>query len=210
MKILHSPFSIPHSASRGFTIIELMVTISIYVIISAFTIANYRDYSTRAVSANIPDGMVTALREAQVYGAGGRGCTATNFDCRYGVVFTAKQSFEKQFTVFTDNNDNKTYDPAPSGTDVAIETITWTDSSIITKVECLNIFGADMGCSNGILTLTFKRPNPDAFINDTADMTGQTSGGYARGRISVSNGLTGTLAKTRVITISHAGQISLQ
>ena len=53
-------------STRGFTVIELLVTFSIYVIISTVVIANYREYSTNAVSANAPEDIVLALRQAQV------------------------------------------------------------------------------------------------------------------------------------------------
>ena len=193
-------------STRGFTVIELLVTFSIYVIISTVVIANYREYSTNAVSANAPEDIVLALRQAQVYGAGGKGCGAS-FDCRYGVVFTTTPGSENGFTIYTDSNDNKVYDiPATE----KIETIKWKDPSIITKVECLSYIGGDTTCSSNILNITFKRPSPDALINDTADMTGLTSGGYERGRITVSNGIIGAGAKTRTITISQAGQMSVQ
>lgn len=190
----------------GFTIIELLVTFSIYIIISAIVIANYRGYSTNALSANAPEDVVLALRQAQVYGAVGRGCgLVPSFDCRYGVVFTTTSGSEKGFTLFVDSNDNKVYDDISE----KIETLTWSDPSVITKVECLPAI-TEPSCSNGILNITFKRPSPDALINDTADMTGFTSGGYERGRVTVSNGLSGGSAKTKIITISQAGQISIQ
>lgn len=195
-------------SKRGFSLIELLVTISIYIIISAIVVVNYREYSNNAIAANAPEDVVLALRQAQVYGAGGKGCAAASpFDCRFGVVFTTIAGSEKGLIIYADNNDNKTYDPV--GGDVALETIVWKDPSVIKAVECSGYVGVGT-CTSSILNITFKRPSPDALINDIADMSGVDKGGYQYGKIVIWNGITGTGSKYSTTTISQAGQISVE
>ncbi|MBI3495158.1 hypothetical protein HY065_00865 [Candidatus Berkelbacteria bacterium] len=150
--------------------------------------------------------IVLALREAQVYGTAGKKnyvafCGVSNFECRYGVNFS--MSTPDRFTVFVDNNDNKIYD---AGTDTLVETIMLKSPIAISSVECLNYGGVNTVCSslegNTMLNITFKRPSPDAFINDTADPAIDS---YELGRVTITNGI-----KTSTVTISKAGQISLQ
>ncbi len=199
LNIFRIAFSQQRATRGGFTLIELLVVVSIYAIISGVVISNYRDYTANAVSLNAPEDIVLALRQAQVYGASGRGNSVSCgvamslFDCQYGVSFTAKAGFEKGFTIFADVNGDNIYNAG----DIEVETVTWKDASVITQVECLPNIG---GCSSGVLNVTFKRPSPDAIIG----------GGYEKGRITVWNGVTGTGSKTRVVTISKAGQISIQ
>lgn len=201
----------------GFTIVELLLTFSIYAIIASIVIANYRDYSANAISAKAPEDIILALRQAQVYGAGGKEnpaiCETRNsagdlisssfFDCRYGVSFSAADATKKGFTVFVDVNDNKVYD----GGDTIVETVTWKDPSLITAIECLRTSGVNVICAGGVLNVTFKRPSPDAIVND---VTPGAEFPFERGRITMSNGLAGPSEKIKIITISQAGQISLQ
>ena len=184
---------IRHKQNKGFTVIELLVVLSIMTAITGIVLVNYRGYGANAVFANASEDLVLALREAQVYGVGVKGstgCTAGSpFDCGYGVYFSTISS--NGIIIFADNNGNSIYD---AGVDNIVQKINWQPSINITSVSCNG--GA---CGGNVMSVTFKRPNPSAIIHDS----GATS--YNTGKITISDG-----TKTSFVQITSAGQISLQ
>ncbi|MDO8603902.1 MAG: prepilin-type N-terminal cleavage/methylation domain-containing protein [bacterium] len=194
MKILHSPFSIPHSALQGFTLVELLVSIGIFTIMTGVVLANYRTYNTNANFANSSEDIVLALRQAQVYGVSVKG-ESSSFNIPYGVSFDISSTGKpNQIILFADKDSDGIYAPA---SDSIVQTITWQSPIGITALEC-----GSVPCTGGVLNVTFKRPNPDARITQgaTVDDSVQIA------KITVGNGGT----KTSTITISKAGQISIQ
>ncbi|MEK7460541.1 MAG: prepilin-type N-terminal cleavage/methylation domain-containing protein [Patescibacteria group bacterium] len=177
----------------GFTLIELMVTIGIFSVITSVVLTNYRGFIVNANFSNASESVVIALREAQVYGVGTKKsavvCGTSNFTCAFGVHIDTTD--RNSFTVFADVNDNKIYD-APGE---KVETVNFPLGTSIQSLSC-----APIVCS-ARLDVTFKRPNPDAFIADTA-LQGVS---YDSATIGLTNGI-----RNSTITISTAGQMSLQ
>lgn len=179
------------ASQSGFTLVELLVSIAIFSVMTGIVLARYNTYNTNAPFANASEDVVLALRQAQVYGVGVKGCGAANpFDCGYGVYFST--AAPSGFKIFADTNNNKTYD---LGTDTVVDTISWKGSIVVSSVKC-----GGGACASNVLNVTFKRPNPAAAITDSAG-----GAGYSVGQIVISNGL-----KYSTTTISSAGQISLQ
>ena len=185
----------------GFTLIELVVSIVIFSVITAIVLSSNKTFGTNAKMVNASEDIVLALRQAQVYGISSKRNSNTNgnaivcgtsaFDCRLGVNFsTASPS---QFFVFVDVDDSKTYNTG----DVIIETIPFATPIAISSIDCLPHI---TGCAGNVLNVTFKRPNPDAIIADTT-----TGGGYDEAHVVISDGI-----KNTTIDVSRTGQISLQ
>lgn len=178
---------------RGFTLIELTVMVGIFSVIVSVVLTNYRGFIVNANFSNASESVIIALREAQVYGVATKKsavvCGTLDFACAFGVhVDTTNRN---SFTVFADANDNKIYD-APGE---KVETVDFPLGTSIQSLSC-----APIVCSTR-LDVTFRRPNPDAFIADT---TSQASS-YSGATIILTNGI-----RTSTITISAAGQMSLQ
>jgi prepilin-type N-terminal cleavage/methylation domain-containing protein len=193
-----------HIKKNGFTILELLVVISVMGIITGIVIAKYRGYGTNALFANATENIVLSLRQAQVYGVGVKGssgCTTgtTAFDCSYGVYFST--ATPNSATLFVDNNNNGIFDSGATPTE-AVQTISWIAPITITRITCDGANcpsgGADTGGSS-VLDVTFRRPNPAATLHDGAGSS------YTTGVITISDG-----TKTAVITVTKTGQISLQ
>lgn len=185
--IQNSIFKIRHSSKRGFTLVELAVTLGIFAVMTGVVLARYRTFDTNAKFANATEDIVLALRQAQVYGVGTKG-QSSSFATPYGVHFD--MAFTNRIKLFADNNLDYIYNAG----DTEVETIQWGNGIVLSSVEC------DTGaCGGSKLSAVFKRPNPDAIISNS------TVSGYSVGKISITNG-----PKTSIIVITKAGQISIQ
>lgn len=188
--------------SKGFTLIELLVSITIFTIMTGIVLAKYNTYNTNAPFANASEDIVLALRQAQVYGAGSKGNTVScgtgnQFECSYGVYFSTSVAEKNGLTIFVDTNKDRIFTP---GTDSVVERIRWINSISISSLSC----PGSVGTCSSVISVTFRRPNPDAFIDDTVP---SPSNSYESASIALTNAYSG---KTAVVTISKAGQISLQ
>lgn len=215
------------SCGRGFTMIELVISVTVFTLLSAIALIKYGSFNVKAEFANAAESIVIALREAQVYGVASKSsvsgggvpvlCGVVNspFDCIYGVHFSAKPGQNSKISIFVDQNTNYVFD---TGEPIA-EVIAWNPPITIAEVQC-NKFGVS-ACYDNQMDITFRRPNPDAFIIDItpctkegvlpppcikADDTAPTSqDSYSSGAIILTNG---TTFSTTTITLT--GQVSLQ
>lgn len=188
--------------NSGFTLVELLIVLGVFAVLTAVILSNYRTYNTNAVFANASENIVLALRQAQVYGSGSKAGSGacggmTVFDCSYGVYFVQGANGVK---VFADTNNNRVYN---SGEEIGLEStaVTWASTISITNLLC-----DGLSCSTGAASVTFRRPNPTAFIADVAPYATTTSA-YTSISIAVTDANTGRTATT---TITKAGQISIQ
>lgn len=181
---------------RGFTLVELLVSIAIFSVMTSVVLANYGNYNTNAKFANASEDVVLALRQAQVYGAGTKGatlCGIDSFSCSYGVYFKEGMS---SIVIFLDVNGDKIYTAVDNP---PVETIKWEDTISISQVLC-----GGFPCSLGVSSVTFKRPDQDAFISENIPNPGIS---FDSSSIILLDSKTN---KTAVVKITRAGQISLQ
>lgn len=180
--------------SGGFTLVELLVSLGIFMIMTGVVLANYRGYNTNALFANASEDIVLALRQAQVYGVGVKG-TGTSFTTPYGVYFT--ETNPNQIIIFADTNP-ATVPPGDgvytANQDILVETIKWPSDIKIT-------IGGLLCDSSPVvnLSVTFTRPDPDA------STYGNGAQCITAGKISITNGV-----KNASVEITNTGQISLQ
>ncbi len=186
-----------NKTTLGFTMVELLVVLGIFSVMTGVVLGKYRTYNTNALFANASEDIVLALRQAQVYGVGVKGSSG-NFDVPYGVYFNTDATNKNGLKFFADLNNNKLFD-ATEDTGLTILAVKWANSISITSLLC---DGFACGTTNGA-TVTFKRPNPDAFIANTTPQP--TSKGLLTITLADSN-----TTKTATLKISSAGQISLQ
>lgn len=193
LPLLTFDFRLSTRASRGFTLVEVLVSLGIFAVLTGVVLSNYRGYNTNALFSNASEDIVLALRQAQVYGVGSKG-EGSSFTTPFGVYFN--EASPSQIIIFADIYP-ATVPPGDgkynSGSDTPVETINW--GSVITNMA--------LSCSptpcDGTAGVTFKRPNPDAVIKDGAG-NDKTSVG-----VMIGNGV-----KTSTITITSTGQISLK
>jgi len=195
----------------GLTIIELMVVISIFMIITGITIFNYGKFNSSSSVQNLADDIALTVRRAQGYAIGVHG-VGNSFDEGYGVRFTTNSiesgnsGSSSSFVLFADRNKNRVYNDNNYG-------ICGTFTNGDECMEILNIKSADeikeISLISGQYTqtptsvdVTFKRPNPEPKFWANGVEQSITS---LKIKISSSNndGL------DKYITISNNGQISV-
>jgi prepilin-type N-terminal cleavage/methylation domain-containing protein len=181
---------------NGFTILELVISIAIFAIMSALLLARYGTFNQGILLDNLAYDIALTIRNAQSYGLNVRSSsrTANLFDKPYGVHFDV--SDPNHFIFFVDTAGNGVYNPSidldnDSIPDQDLAKTTITRGSTISAL-CVN------GCSASTqvtsLDITFKRPDPNAIIkingrtdiyNSDADITITAVDGVTIKRVKV-------------------------
>jgi prepilin-type N-terminal cleavage/methylation domain-containing protein len=168
------------SFQAGVTLIELIVVVAIFSLVSSILLFNYSDFSTNVSIRNLSQEIALTVRKVQTYATSVRGIDNSNVSTRsfpaYGISFSVDPSsgtFEpnkKQFILFADipqsvgSLPNKRYDGDGSC------------GNPVSGGECLENFSIDSSdtivelcpdgacVSAGSVDITFRRPIPDAII----------------------------------------------
>jgi len=217
--------------NKGVTLVELLVVIFIFVIISGITIFNYGRFNTSLSIQNLADDIALSVRKAQGYAIGVHSTTGGTFTIGYGIHFTVNPSFvnnvysgtNKSFILFADmgnaststqdkmyNYDNACGTPAIGNECLEALNITSTDKISGIKYYTTSLIDGSTGFPGATMDVVFKRPNPEpVFCYKTA--IGNPSCDYSLNIsyvqiILLSGDGSGT---TKTITISNSGQISV-
>lgn len=206
------------------TLVELIVVLIIFVIVTGLTIFDYKNFRTNISIQNLANDISLSIRKAQSYAIGAR-VTGATFNNGYGVHFTSNpiaagilSGSSKSFIIFVDGildssllDEIYEYNLTETTCGIINEcsellTITTTD-----KIEAIYINGSTLIAPTSALDISFLRPNPDAkfcyrpvAISSPCDSTPITNA-----KIQISNGATGTDKRTKTITIWNTGQISV-
>ena len=146
---------------RGFTLIELIVTIGTFALLTTSLVGNMRNTTKSVVLNNLANRVVTEIRGAQNYSLSS--VSVGGAFVPYGVSFDA--ATPKSFVFFMDKNGNGQYD-APTE---LINTLQLQIGNTITKV-CVNMKADNLTPSNctqapqSKMNITFKRPYPEPFF----------------------------------------------
>ena len=194
--------------NKGFSLVELLVSIAIITLIISTVLYNYGGFNDRLAISAAAQEIAVAVRQAQTYGltvkeviVGGGG-----FSSAYGVYFDFN-SDPTNYYIFADTNSNGKYDVGSgcsSGSTECIEKFILRNGVTITNV--CNESACPPLASVKMMDVTFLRPNPDARIYFT-------NGG---GQIVVGPSLTGKVVLTSkkgntvTVTIESTGQVSVQ
>lgn len=144
--------------ASGFTLIEMLVVIGIIGMLSAVTLANYRDVSARISLENLVQQMAIIVRQAQVYGISVAKTTNVISEYPpYGVHFNTSPA--TSFILFVDNDGNGQY----SGQSEDVEVINLKNNNIVSDISANKLSSS---CTTvlplGTLDIIFTRPNPEA------------------------------------------------
>lgn len=148
-------------SNSGFTLVELLVSVAIFTIMTALVVAKYGTFNQSVLLTNLAYDVAITIRTAQTYGLSVRNTdtSSTDFKSPYGVHFsTATGANDKMLFFADDGTDDGIYD----NSDRLIGTYTLKRGAIISGF-CSN----QSGCTNlgtGVLDVSFKRPDPDAII----------------------------------------------
>jgi type II secretory pathway pseudopilin PulG len=181
--------------SLGFTVIELMVTITIVVLVTGIVLVQYSSFNSSVLLTSQAYLTAFDLRETQSLAVSVRG-QGQSFREEYGLYFNLGQN--NQYILFQDNGTTKpaVYDP---GEEIAAPNIV--DPRFIIADICVTAGGAQT-CGIQDLSITFKRPDFDAVFGRSTGVTNITQ---AEILFTPQNG-----SGSRTVLITQAGQISVQ
>jgi len=161
---------------RGFTLIELMVTISIFTVITTVIIYENSKFNSSVLLTNLAYKIALTIRQAQVYGVSSKKVTVggvtggSAYQRGYGVHFNVNDpANKKKFVFFADANDNGKYNV---GEEISITNIA---QNQMVSTLCFKRGGPEIchhGQGNGRHsegTILFKRPSSDAQLSDKQD-----------------------------------------
>jgi prepilin-type N-terminal cleavage/methylation domain-containing protein len=184
---------------KGFSLVELLVTISIFAILTVIILTQNAQFNGTILLNNLAFDVALSVRQAQVYGLSVRQSTSsTPFDVGYGVNFDITNP--TSYILFADGNNNSRYDTSPSE---ALNVFTVNHADKISSLCGTDSAGAQTCSSGGVLTrltIVFKRPNLDAQISSNV-----AGGVYQTATITVSS----PNNNTRTVSIASTGQISV-
>jgi prepilin-type N-terminal cleavage/methylation domain-containing protein len=160
-------------SKKGFTLIELMVTLAIFTIVSGITLANYPAFGTRMNLELLANDIAYLIRQAQVYGLGIKGVSGVY--PAYGVHVGSNSSlvfYDIQNVPRTHTNDDLRYLTNSSNIGT-VENYTFHLNETIEQI-CIGpgnaepTFSSDdickdfMGGKQPSLDVAFVKPRPDA------------------------------------------------
>ncbi len=186
---------------KGFTLVELLVTISIFVILTGVVMFSQSKFNGSVLLTNLAYDTALTLRQAQNYGINIRENTSTGVGSflPYGVHFNLASP--KSFILFADTSyrADGTADGLYSNDDADINTCQ-ADKGCVNRynikqgnyISDLCVEDGAESCGKTSLDIVFKRPSPEALIR--ADNSDQT---YSVGIIKL-KGADGSERKVRV------------
>lgn len=192
-------------SSRGFTMIELVVSVGIFVVMTTIILANYQKFLNTVSLSTLASQIAVSIRQAQVYGQNVRefGAGSNTFPS-YGVFFDS--NIVDSFVLFGDIiGGDKQYNGIACGTagTECLEKFNIQSRATIVRL-CGNMKTGPTECGLSSLNIAFTRPNPDASI---IGVSGGVSKVYADAEI-ILNAVGETAQKTVVVWAS--GQIATE
>lgn len=190
-------------AVAAFSLIELLVVVSIFAFISTLVLANHSKFNSSVLLESLAYDTALSIRQAQVYGLSVRQSSpGSTFQVGYGIHFT--KNTPTSYLFFADNNMDKKYDAAPVPADSIVDTYAIGQGHTILRF-CAYTASGTADCSDSstpitYLDISFFRPEPDA--NFATSKTGTL---YSRASITVTSGS----AETRTISVASTGEVSV-
>lgn len=153
--------------TTGFTLVELLITIVIFVMLTGVVLFNQNKFDSTVLLKNLAYDIALTIRQAQTYGVNVRESQETGIFSSYGVYLNVVEN-NKKIIFFSDVV--KDYKFTDSSMDCPANDI---DSECMQKYSLkkgnyISKLCAGQNVSNCLevdkLVLYFQRPNPDAYI----------------------------------------------
>ena len=215
-----------NEASSGFSLIELLVTISIAILVTAVVFFNYPKFKQNVSLRRTSDEIALTIRQAQVYGSGVRRFSRYTlfpwpphdeevFPSGYGVYFDiTTEALRKQFVLFADAGsvpnlyEGEIFGVCGSTRSECVQKFNITTGDKISKL-CSNVKsnppGSPGNCTRTNLNIVFLRPNPTVNLYTRTGLIGLI-GPFSDVSIEIKS----IQGDTRTIVVWSTGQISVE
>ncbi len=157
--------------NKGFTLIELMMSVAIMMLVSAVVIYNHQKFNDNLEITNLAYTVALSLRQAQVYGMSVQGLIEGDseeerFGVAYGVHFD--MDHPTSYIFFADTNHDGRYggdedncSAGSSGGDLCLEKVTIGRGNQLGALCENSTAGTSCYSTNRAIDVTYKRPEPD-------------------------------------------------
>lgn len=197
-----------NSNNKGFTLVELLVAIAIFTVMTSILVVKYGGFSEGMTLTNLAYDIALTLREAQSYGinssdAGSLTGAPGKFDTAYGAYFNVGN--RTRFTLYGD------YDAADTGGKVGytgsnenIRVMTMKQGNRLDYL-CVRLGTGSCATNINIIDIQFKRPDPSPIIYAGTNANSLTKNwDYAEVRVVSPN------KSYRKVVVRTSGQISVE
>lgn len=186
-----------NASTRGFTVVELLVTIGIVVLVTGVVMIRYSSFNSSVLLTS--QGYITAfdLREAQSLAVSVRG-NSSNFREEYGIYFDMLSP--NQYLLFQDDDSNGEHSPARYHSGEEITTPYKVDSRF-SIVDICGTNGGGTTCGLTDMAVTFKRPDFDARLYSSS------MGNLVSAEIHFGNGESSIIKR---VIVYASGQIAVE
>lgn len=204
--------------TSGLTIIELLVVVSIFVIVTGLSIFNYKNFNSSIGTQNLADDIALTVRKAQGYAIGVRG-EGEIFNSGYGIYFSINKNpsspylaSNTSFILFVDIDNDGIYDykagdegkcGTPDADNECLEVLSIKSLDEIKDIYLNDNIDNVVNVDDAVSVL-FHRPNPEPIFYD--------KNGYILDISSVKIKVTNLNDPDNIykfIRISNTGQISI-
>ena len=177
--------------------VELLVTISIFVIVTGIVLVNFPSFSSKIALDNLAHEIALVVREAQVFGVASKeSVVGSSMFPTHGAHFDKSQN--TNFILFADIDDNNKY----GGPSELIETFNIGRRNYVSEI-CGYATSSSNCTPLDLLDLTFTRPNPEPAVVGRVG-TSEALFSYATITITSPKGV------SRKIAVWSNGQIAIQ
>ena len=197
-------------ANRGFTLVETLVVLGIFVIVTAIVLVGNNSFNNTILLTNFAYDVALTVARAQSYGVSVKqfGSGAESFNVGYGVhcrlcgaTADINESDDVSFVLFADANRNQYYEKPGE----FLERYITRRGNKISHLYWLDSFGVPSALSGGV-DISFERPDPDAgFVFFDCD-----SRVISHNARAVRVEVVSPAGITKNINIETTGQISVQ
>jgi len=182
-------------AVKGFTLVELVVVVSIFALISGVVLVAYSTFRGTILLENLAYEVAISVREAQSFGLGVRQFEGS-FDVAYGIHFD--DSSNNTYILFADRDRDGMYD----GSGELVRLLTLRKGYSIASF-CGVLGGLSERCGPAEITfldIVYDRPEPDALFTSNLGET------YEAARITIAS----PRGEVRTVTARTTGQIEVE
>ena len=203
--------SLYSKGDRGFTLTELLVSISIISVILTVIILNQSTYTDSAALFNLADEISSTISQAQAYGIGVKEVStgSSEFNTSYGLAFSLLSSGSNTvYLYFADLDANRIYTGNWScDTSECLNKVDITRGNVIDDICIIKTSGSDQCNSAKRADVSFARPSTEAQIklfNNGGQPLNESDLKGIRIELKSPRG------STRSVTVYTTGQISTQ
>lgn len=167
----HSLFKFRRSLDKGFTLMEMLVSVSVIGVVLAVIMTNQSAYTDAAGLSALTDDVGASLSEAQAYGIAVRERIpgSADFSSSYGISLSLLTSGDNMaYLTFADRNANEVYDGtwdcATGGSEECLSKTAIFRGNYLDQICAIRSSGGDQCSAPRRLDVSFARPSLTARV----------------------------------------------